>query len=171
MEDEEALFENREFGSLPAVQIPTQTPEIGWSAVPAPKRSHYKNSKLSREVDSTSKEAFIEKEIISNGGVLIFVRMLGMSYPKSVALSRPGSASGSGSQNLGHAQSGPRPYQGRNQNKGFKPREGPGSYGNDSKNPPRGPPRNVPATAPPSQVRQPSKNHPAWGARATNAVH
>lgn len=171
MEDEEALFENREFGSLPAVQIPTQTPEIGWSAVQAPKRSHYKNSKLSREIDSTSKEAFIEKEIISNGGVLIFVRMLGMSYPKSVALSRPGSASGPGSQNLGHAQSGPRPYQGRNQNKGFKPRESSGTYGNDSKNTPRGPPRNVPATAPPSQARPPSKNHPAWGARATNAVH
>lgn len=109
MEDEEALFENREFGSLPAVQIPTQAPEVGWSAVQAPKRGQYRNSKLSKEVESASKEVFIEKDIASsNGGVLIFIRMLGMQFPKSVSMSRLGS------QGAGYGQSASRPYQGRN---------------------------------------------------------
>ena len=165
MEDEEALFENREFGSLPAVQIPSQAPEIGWSAVQNPKRNQYRNSRFSREIESTSKDAFLEKEIISNGGVLIFVRMLGMAYPKSVALSRPGSRNGPG------PQSTPRSYPGRTPNKAFKPREGQGNHNNNPKYTQQGPVRNVPAGGSPSQARQPSKNHPAWGPRATNAVH
>ena len=167
MEDEEALFENREFGSLPAVQIPTQAPEVGWSAVQSPKRGQYRNSKLSKEVESASKEVFIEKDIASsNGGVLIFIRMLGMQFPKSVSMSRPGS------QGAGHGQSASRPYQGRNSNKGFKSRESSGNFSNDQKNTQRGPQRNTPQSGPPPQARgQPSKNHPAWGQRATNAVH
>ena len=167
MEDEEALFENREFGSLPAVQIPTQAPEVGWSAVQAPKRGQYRNSKLSKEVDSASKETFIEKDISSStGGILIFIRMLGMQVPKSVSISRPAS------QGPGHAQSASRSYQGRNASKGFKPRDSSGNFNSEQKNPQRGPQRNVTQSGPPGPARgQPGKNHPAWGQRATNAVH
>ena len=166
MEDEEALFENREFGSLPAVQIPTQAPEVGWSAVQTPKRGQYRNSKLSKEVESASKEALVEKEIMSGGAVLIFIRMLGMPVPKSVALSRPGS------KGAVQGQTASRPYQGRNTNRAFKSRESSGNFTSDQKNTQRGSQRNAPQSGPPPQARgQPSKNHPAWGQRATNVVH
>ncbi len=164
-EDEEALFENREFGSLPAVLIPTQTPEIGWIDAKIPRKGQAKQSRQAKEVEAASKETFAEKDIVANGGVLVFIRMLGMDVPKSVTLSRPDSQHRQGPPRLRNFSGHQKP------NKGFKPRESSGNYGNDSKPSQGGHQRNVPPNGPSQGRGQPGKNHPAWGQRPTNAVH
>lgn len=176
MEDEEALFENREFGSLPAVLIPSKAPEIGWWPAKFMRRGQYKQSRLGKEVDATSKEpSMIEKEIIANNGItLISVKLVGMAASKSVPLPRSNVQNpGQGVQRSRNASGNMKP------GKPYKPRDTSGSYGhnpghNSSHNPKNshgGPQRNIPQGGPNPQTRQPNKNHSAWGPRPTNAVH
>lgn len=164
-EDEEALFENREFGSLPAVLIPTQTPEVGWLDAKVPRKGQAKQSKLAKEVEAASKESFAEKDIVANGGVLVFIKMLGMTVSKSVTLSRPESQHRHGPPRTRNFSGHPKP------NKGFKSRESSGNYGNDAKSSQGGHQRNTLPNGLPQGRGQPGKNHPAWGQRPTNAVH
>ena len=165
MEDEEELFENREFGSLPAVHIPNIAPEIGWIDARISKKTQGKQLKASKEADATSKDSFVEKDIISNGGVMIFIKMQGMGIPKSVTLASP-------NPRQGPSQSRPRNFSGQSKpNKGYKPRENSGNFQHDQKTPPSGHQRTGPSKGPTQGRGQPSKNHPAWGQRTTNAVH
>ena len=176
MEDEEALFENREFGSLPAVLIPSKVPEIGWSSAKSMRRGQYKQSRLNKEVEALSKEPFMtEEELVANNGVpLIFVKLFGMAVSKSVPLPR------SNAQNPGSGVQRPRNVSGNMKpGKPYKPRDSSGSYGyypsptsnHNPKNSNRGPQRDIALGGPNPQARQPSKNHSAWGARATSVVH
>lgn len=176
MEDEEALFENREFGSLPAVLIPSKVPEIGWSPAKSLRRSQYKQSRLSKEVEATSRETLrVEKELTANNGVpLIFVNLFGMAASKSVPVHR------SNAQNLGQGVQRSRNASGNMKPiKPYKPRDNSGSYGHNTahssshspKNAHGGPPRNIVQAGSNPQTRQPNKNHSAWGLRPTNAVH
>ena len=176
MEDEEALFENREFGSLPAVQIPSKAPEIGWSPAKSMRRGQYKQSRLSKEVEATSREPLrIEKELIANNGTpLIFVNLFGMAASKSVPVARLKAQSlGQGVQRSRNASGNLKPV------KPYKPRDSSGTYGHNpahtsshnTKNSHGGPPRNIVPVGPNPQTRQPSKNHAAWGSRPINAVH
>ena len=164
-EDEEALFENREFGSLPAVLIPSQSPEVGWLEAKVPRKGQGKQSKQAKEIEAASKETFTEKDYISNGGILVFIKMLGMGLPKSVTLSRP---------DLQYRQGSQRPREllpQQKPNRGFKPRENTGAYSNHTKPSQGGHQRNGPPNLPPQGKTQPGRNHPAWGQRPTNAVH
>lgn len=177
MEDEEALFENREFGSLPAVLIPSKVPEVGWSPAKSMRRGQYKQSRVSKEVEATSRESLvIEREITTKNGIaLVFVKLLGMSVSKSVHLPRLNTQNpGQGVQRTRNASGNMKP------GKPYKSRDSSGSYGhnpghNSSHNPKNshgGPQRNVgpnPQIHP--QTRPPNKNHSAWGPRPTNAVH
>ena len=176
MEDEEALFENREFGSLPAVLIPSKAPEIGWSPAKSMRRGQYKQSRLGKEVDATSKEPLmIEKDIIANNGIiLISVKLVGMAASKLVPLPRSNAQNpGQGGQRSRNASGNMKP------GKPYKPRDSSGGYGhnpghNSSHNPKNshgGPQRNIAQGGPNSQTRQPNKTHSAWGSRPTNAVH
>ena len=178
-EDEEALFENREFGSLPAVLIPSKAPEIGWSPAKSMRRGQYKQSRFSREVEATSKEPFvIGKELTTHGASGILVKLVGMAVSKSMPWPR------SNTQDPGQGVQRPRNASGNMKpGKPYKPRDNLGSYGhnpghnpshNPSHNPKNsngGPQRNVAPGGPNPQTRQPNKNHSAWGARSTNAVH
>lgn len=173
MEDEEALFENREFGSLPAVLIPSKAPEIGWSPAKSMRRGQYKQSRLSKEVEATSKEpsTTIEKDLtVNNGIIIVFVKLVGMAASKSVPLPR------SNAQNPGQGVQRPRNVSGNMKpGKSYKPRDNTGSYshnpGHTSNHNPKnahgGPQRN---NAPNPQTRQPNKNHSAWGSRPTSSV-
>lgn len=176
MEDEEALFENREFGSLPAVLIPSKAPEIGWSPAKSLRRGQYKQSRLSKEVEATSKEPLtIEKEVVANNGIpLIFVNLVGMAISKSVPLPR------STAQNIGQGMQRPRNTSGNMKaGKPYKPRDNPGNYSHNpghnsshsSKNSHGGPQRSIVQGGPNQQTRQPNKNHSAWGPRPTSVVH
>lgn len=180
MEDEEALFENREFGSLPAVLIPSKAPEIGWSPAKSMRRGQYKQSRISKEVEATSREPLIiEKELVANNGTPpISIRLFGMSVSKSMPLPR------SNAQNPGQGVQRPRNASGNMKlGKPYRPRDNSGSYGhnpstnsshNSSHNPKSshgGPQRNIAQGGPNPQTRQPHKNQSAWGPRPTNAVH
>ena len=176
MEDEEALFENREFGSLPAVLIPSKVPEIGWAPAKSMRRGQYKQSRLSKEVEATSREPLrTEKELnASNGTPLIIINLFGMENSKSVPVSRLNA------HNLGQGVQRPRNASGNVKPiKPYKPRDTSGSYGHNTshhpsqtpKNPQGGPQRNIVQVGPNPQARQPSKNHSAWGPRPANAVH
>ena len=176
MEDEEALFENREFGSLPAVLIPSIVPEIGWSPAKSMRRGQYKQSRLSKEVEATSRESLrVEKELTTNNGVtLIFVNLFGMVASRSVPVARPGGQNlGQGVQRSRNASGNMKPI------KPYKSRDNSGSYGHtpthnpnhSPKNAHSGPPRNIVQAGPNSQTRQPSKSHSPWGLRPTNVVH
>ena len=167
VEDEEALFENREFGSLPAVSIPTKVPEVGWMDAKTQKRGHNKQSKFMKEVEAASKDTLIEKEMIVNGNVLIFVRMLGMEVPKSAPMPRstnPSVTQGVARQRNFSSSSKP--------NKAFKPREVSGNLGQTQKPTPGISPKNPAQVGPIPQSRgHTSRNHPVWGLRTANAVH
>ena len=176
MEDEEALFENREFGSLPAVLIPSIVPEIGWSPAKSMRRGQYKQSRLSKEVEATSKESLkVEKELTTNNGVtLIFVNLFGMAASRSVPVARAGAQNlGQGVQRSRNASGNTKPI------KPYKPRDTSGSYshnpthnpGHNPKNAHGGPPRSIVQAGPNPQTRQPSKSHSPWGLRPTNVVH
>lgn len=164
-EDEEALFENREFGSLPAVLIPTQIPEVGWSDARVPRKGHAKQSKQAKEVEAASKEGFVEKEFFGNGGILVFIRMLGMEVPKSVTLPLPNPQQSHGPARRLHFSGHPKPT------KSFKSRENSGNYATDSKSSQGGHQRSGPPNGPLQGRGQPGKNHPVWGQRPTNTVH
>lgn len=176
MEDEEALFENREFGSLPAIQIPSKAPEIGWSPAKSMRRGQYRQSRLSKEVEATSREPLrVEKELTANNGIpLIFVNLFGMSASKSVPVPRSSTQNlGQGVQRSRNASGNVKPI------KPYKPRDNSGTYGhnpahNSTHNPKYshgGPQRNIVQGGQNSQTRQPSKTHSAWGPRPANAVH
>lgn len=167
VEDEEALFENREFGSLPAVLIPSVVPEVGWSPAKYMKRGQYKQSRLSREVDATSKETFIDPESPLGEGILIFINLLGMALPKSMKIPHPNLP------NTNHGGPRHRNFSGSSKSsKAFKARESPGSYDHIVKNSLGGSQRHTSQSGPMPQLRQqPNKNYSAWGPRNTNAVH
>ena len=76
MEDEEALFENREFGSLPVINIPTQVPETGWQPA-RPSKNRGNTNKPYKPVEPLSKESFEERIEKIHNGILIFVYIPG----------------------------------------------------------------------------------------------
>lgn len=57
VEDEEALFEEREFGSLPAVRIPASAPPALWQPAKLPKSNRFR-SKIVKETEAVSIEPF-----------------------------------------------------------------------------------------------------------------
>lgn len=85
IEDEEALFENRAFGSLPIVVIPSNPPE----AVPR-KNLKVQNRGLPRtkEVDPESVKSFEDKDNDFSNGIVIFIKLIGMEGRKSKTLPR-----------------------------------------------------------------------------------
>lgn len=120
-EDEEALFENRAFGSLPTVLIPSNAPE----AVPR-KNSKVQNRGFPRtkEVDPESVKNLEDKENEFSSGFVIFIKLIGMEGRKSKTLPRlKGYAP-----NQGAPRNSRHPSTNSKSGKGYKPREISGSY-------------------------------------------
>jgi len=165
VEDEEELFENREFGSLPAVSIPTKAPEIGWMEAKAQKRSQSKQPKTNIQVEPASRDTLAEHQTVQNGSLLIFINLVGMELPKSIPV--PGSSAQTTKSGISPQRNG----SGNSKlNKSYKSRESSGNFGQTPKNGPA-PPRNTPQSGPHSQPQGQPKNHPTWGPRTANAVH
>ena len=135
VEDEEALFEEREFGSLPVVSLPTR--DTKWQKAKGGK--HHKIRRApAKEAEARSREPFLlgpdESDQQALVGLTIFVNLPGMVFPKSRTIPRPNapvtSQAGRGHRNFpANAKHG----------KGPKPREPSGSFGNQ-KPTPNGPP-------------------------------
>ena len=126
-EDEEALFENREFGSLPTVLIPAKAPESVQQSLKAGKNGkNFQQNRLGRykEVDSETVKNLEDKANEGPNGVIIFVKMTGMDEKRSATMPR---AKANNNYNMSaqrnrHVSSGPKA------GKGFKPREGNGNF-------------------------------------------
>lgn len=166
-EDEEALFENREFGSLPTVLLPkSQIQSIHLKAIKVQNRGLART----KEVDPESVKNFEEKESELSNATVIFIRLAGMVTRKSKALPR--------AKNLGSSQ-GPPPRNNRHPatnaklGKSYKPRENSGSYNSPQKpvqqnNTPRNALPNGVTSQPRSQFGKQNSN---WAnQRVANAV-
>lgn len=166
-EDEEALFENRAFGSLPTVLIPSNAPE----AVPL------KNGKVqsrglprTKEVDPQTVKNLEDKENEISNGIVIFIKLIGMEGRKSKTLPRlKGYAPNQGApRNNRHPSTNSKP------GKGYKPRESSGSYNGPQKSAqPNTTQRNsMPNGVNPQTRSQFGKHNPNWNAsqRVANPV-
>ncbi|KAM5445658.1 hypothetical protein MaudCBS49596_007304 [Microsporum audouinii] len=91
VEEEEAIFEDREAGSLPVVKVPDMAPRAAWH--PAPKQSRFR-AKYQKPVLSQSIDPFlmagIERD--SNGEVVVIIRPPGKDL-KTITLPKRGGSS------------------------------------------------------------------------------
>ena len=159
VEDEEALFEEREFGSTPTVSFPT--PDPAWQK---PKQAKHNKAKRGppKGVDTRSKEIFVLSledinQQIANG-LTIFINIPGMKIPKSRTMPPTNAPSthhggGRGHRNFsGHSRGG----------RGGKPRDASGSFASQ-KPAPSGPPEGQTQRAPNTQSRGNwGKGHNHW---------
>ena len=134
VEDEDALFEERDFGSVPTVRIPNREPIPEWQRVKPSKffKAHFKKY-AEVEVQSIP-QLILGPENSSRGASLsITVKIRGMSVPKIKLMSRPYNHNTSRPQ-LNNLPRG-------NKGKGSKPRESSATYvaSKPSSNPPTRP--------------------------------
>lgn len=125
IEDEEALFENREFGSKPTVLIPNKAPAIlQHSKTGNGGKSQNNRLGRSREVDAETSKNLEHKLHEVPNGILLFIKLAGMDEKISTIMSnRRGYVSNHNSQRNRNVSAGAKA------GKPFKPRESSGSYG------------------------------------------
>ena len=133
VEDEEALFEEREVGSKPTVLMPLAAPANAWNPAKTPNYPYHRGENKSlkgihKETEVMSIESLLLSEHHSTNGALIFINLPGMSAPKSKTLPvrKPESRA-----LQGHSHAAPRQRQvsmNPRPNKGFKPRENSGNF-------------------------------------------
>lgn len=166
-EDEEALFENREFGSLPTVLIPAKAPEAVQQSLKAGKNGKNFHNRVSRykEVDSETVKSLEDKANEGPNGILIFVKMTGMREKRSATmpLAKTNNNFNTLAQRNRHVSSGSKA------GKGFKPRESNGNF--NQKVAPIGAQRiAMPNGVIPQPRNQFPKQNPHWNAN-TRVAH
>lgn len=100
--DEEDLF-TPESGSLPVTLLPPKSSGPAWGGR-GQKKITPKPALPSKEVEPISKDFLFEKATMGNGGPMIFIRLMGMSLPKSKTMKRP-------TQSNSNERNSPRPQQ------------------------------------------------------------
>lgn len=167
-EDEEALFENREFGSLPTVLIPAKASESVQQSLKAGKNGKNLHNRLGRhkEVDSETAKNLEDKVNEGPNGAIIFVKMTGMDEKRSATMPRAKANNNFNTltQRNRHVSSGPKG------GKGFKPRESGGNFNQKVA------PTSVQRIAMPNGViSQPRsqfpKHNPHWNSNNTRVAH
>jgi hypothetical protein len=83
VEDEDALFEERDFGSVPTVRIPASAPPEAWNPAKAPK-PHRFNLKMLRDVDIFSILSLLPDidDHSHSGSLPVTIFISGMASPK-----------------------------------------------------------------------------------------
>ncbi|KAL3476252.1 hypothetical protein BJX99DRAFT_228155 [Aspergillus californicus] len=121
VEEAEAMFEDREVGSLPVVRVPTMAPPAAWRAAPAPSLARLR-SKVLKTMQVHSVEPFPFSYHDREGSMVtqITVHLPGAATPKTVAVPRK-----AGSQTSSRSR-GPSTYKPR---KNTKQRDGPSNSG------------------------------------------
>ncbi|WEW57774.1 hypothetical protein PRK78_003241 [Emydomyces testavorans] len=159
VEDEEAIFEDREAGSLPVVRVPHMAPKAAWQ--PALPPSHQRlRSRFQRPVQVQSIESYVfnPADKGNNGAVTIIIHLPGNEIEK--ALTMPGKSG----PNCGNNQTRQR-LQHFKHRRGAKSREGAGSY--HTSQPPKKNPSPV-NTA--SGSSGPHSGHGNWTARVASTA-
>jgi hypothetical protein len=158
VEDEEAIFEDREAGSLPVVRVPNMAPRAPWQPVLPPSHSRVR-SKFQKHVQALSIEPYIFSHFDrdNSGAVAIIIRLPGKDVIKTLTLPRRAG-------NQIPRSRGTSTFKTR---KNVKPREGSGPY-NNSQSAKKHPPPSANGSA--SSPRPPSGNG-NWPARMSGTTH
>ncbi|KAI9873049.1 MAG: hypothetical protein M1830_000892, partial [Pleopsidium flavum] len=161
MEDEETLFEEREFGSLPTVRLPRQAPPAAWQPAKTPSNRR-PQSKLFKATQVLSIEPMVwslyDKENQRPDGFLISVRLPGRDITKAKIMTR-----NNGSSHFSRIQ--------RNPSSNFKPRKGPksressGNFGSS-----RAAQNQLPIPPIHNNNTRPSFNSGTWARRVSGVV-
>lgn len=79
VEDEEAIFEDREPGSLPVVKVPNMAPALAWEAVPARQPHPRIRPRYQKPVQSLSVEPYVPNDLSKDrtGNLLVVIRLPG----------------------------------------------------------------------------------------------
>ncbi|KAL1955291.1 hypothetical protein VTO42DRAFT_8823 [Malbranchea cinnamomea] len=120
VEEEEAIFEDREAGSLPVVRLPDMPPLPAWRPAPPPSHSRFR-PKYQKPVQSLSIEPYNFGELSKDnaGNVVVVIRLPG----KDIAKSLPWPTA-----KTGGLSSRQRPNQSYKHRKGGRSRDGAGSH-------------------------------------------
>ncbi|OAX83723.1 hypothetical protein ACJ72_01923, partial [Emergomyces africanus] len=153
VEDEEAIFEDREAGSTPVVKIPIMAPKAAWLPVlPAP---HSRlRAKSQKPVQPFSIEPYISG-FFDDDHTSVIIHLPGGDITKTLLLPKKGGSTPS-------RQRGPSTFK---QRKNVKPREGSGSYGHSQA------PRKHPQSTSTSTLSRASQSSSSWATRASGAAH
>ncbi|KAL3467413.1 hypothetical protein BJX64DRAFT_248612 [Aspergillus heterothallicus] len=115
VEEVEAMFEDREIGSLPVIRVPIMAPAAAWRAAPAPSQARQRQKTLkSRDVYSV--EPFFHDKDTSTTITRVSFKFPGADVAKTFPITRKGSPHVSNPRSRGSSTFKPR--------KNAKPREG-----------------------------------------------
>lgn len=117
VEEAEAIFEDREAGSLPVVRVPNMAPPAAWLA--APRHPHTRRAKVLKPMQVHSVEPYsfgFDKD--SSGRICVSIRFPGTILAKSLALPK---------KPVGHYER-HRGYTNFKSRRGPKSRDGPGNF-------------------------------------------
>ena len=163
IEDEEALFENREFGSSPTVHVPAKGLYEAQAGLKPLNNHRHQNSRLGRpkEVDAESAKSFIDKDYEAPNGIVIVVALLGMKEKITKTMQKSKSHnSGHNSQRNRHSSGNAR------QGRGFKSRESSGNFTAQKSTPNNVSRNSLPSGAGPQVKSQFNKQNPNWSANS-----
>ena len=124
VEDEDALFEERDFGSVPIIRVPAMAPPSAWTPArePVTNSKRVKASAL-RDIDvfSAPVSSHGHEELTHGGGLSMRIFLPGMTEPKFKKVASPASSTPSRSSHLHSSRGRARPN--------HKPRDAPSSRG------------------------------------------
>lgn len=163
--DEEALF-TPESGSLPVASLPPSESRNAIQTTKAWKNGPPSFMRLSKNIEAASKEAYIEVATMGNGGPMVFIRLKGMSIPRSKTMTISSGQIKSETINpIQQAQ--PRTFSGTSKTGKVAPksRQPSGNFNPGLRPHQNAYPRSVQHGGPPSQIpaKVPSMNGTVWG--------
>ncbi|KAL2846756.1 hypothetical protein BJX68DRAFT_240422 [Aspergillus pseudodeflectus] len=115
VEEIEAMFEDREIGSLPVIRVPIMAPPAAWRAAPAPSQARLRQ-KILKSMQVHSVEPFFYDKDASSPVTRVSIKFPGADAAKTMTIQRK-----AGSHTSNPRSRGPSTYKPR---KNTKPREG-----------------------------------------------
>lgn len=160
VEDEEAIFEDREAGSLPVVKVPHMAPKAAWRPALPPSQQRLR-SRFQRPIQVQSIEPYVFSAVDkgNNTTVSVIIHLPGTDCSKTHMIPAKGGPSG------GSAQARPRPQNFKHR-RGAKSRENSGVYHTSQslkKNPTAGNANPIPGA-------RPHSGHANWASRVAGAT-
>ncbi|KAK2745496.1 hypothetical protein FQN55_006192 [Onygenales sp. PD_40] len=159
VEDEEAIFEDREAGSTPVVKTPVMAPHAAWTPALPPSQSRTR-SKYQKPIQPLSIEPYIFGLVDddTSGSASIIIRLPGRDVAKTLSVQKKGGSSAP-------RQRGPSTF--NKQRKNTKPRDGPSSYSHSQ--PARKNPQSTSTLR--SGSPRPHAGNASWANRVSGTAH
>ncbi|PGH02966.1 hypothetical protein AJ79_07503 [Helicocarpus griseus UAMH5409] len=150
VEDEEAIFEDREAGSTPVVKMPIMAPKAAWQPALPPSHSRLR-PKYQKPVQSSTIEPYISAFFDDDNSAIV-IHLPGRDVAKTISLPKKGG-------NTSSRQRGPSTFKRKN----VKPRDGTGNYGHSQAS------RKHPQST--SSMPRPHSGNNSWANRSSGTAH